>query len=177
MAAVMLKCPTCGEPVEMGELTCRQCGTNLKSGESFDTQRKRAKSKEKHPEHYSTGIFFGVTVALSLIFFAGYRYQVSAENLFMEKPDVLVPPVLQLQEIDDLVNEGDYDKASKEANDLIDSLDKQAESIKPPEPYSPPEDERYHWKPQKPYNKAGVKRMLYNLEAKAERGLENIPGS
>ena len=62
MAKVVLQCPSCGKEVELGEIECKYCGVNLKSGEAYESKVKKGKSKDKHPEHFGAGILPDIEV-------------------------------------------------------------------------------------------------------------------
>ncbi len=67
-----LECPSCHGMVTVGEIKCPHCGVNLKSGESFEAQVKRARGKAKHKEIYTGGLYIGIMLAVGLCIFAGY---------------------------------------------------------------------------------------------------------
>jgi hypothetical protein len=174
MAKVMLKCPNCGQQVELGDIECKHCGLNLKSGESYESQVKKAKGKAEHPEHFSSPVFVGAALAFSLFLFAGYMYQRRMETAVRDRPDLLVPAIEEFQQIDDLVHAKEYVQAQQRTQALIASLDKRAASIDVPEPYAK-EDTSPWRRPQAKYNRAAVRRLLLTLKAKAERKLTEIP--
>lgn len=188
MAEVTLKCPSCEKDVTLGDIECPHCGMNLKSGEAFETRVKKAKGKEKHPEHFGRGIYFGVVVAFSLVIFAGFMYQGLVEETIQQKRELFEYAVLKLQEIDDLVvagkhewaqgnpaaAQGKYDEAREATQELITWIDGEAARIKPEQPYAKKHTES--WRRLEPeYNRRVAKRLLYNLKAKAQYTLEQIP--
>lgn len=194
MAKVRLQCPSCGSEVELGDIECKNCGVNLKSGETYETRVKQAKGKATHPEQFAGRVYMGVTVAFALCAFAGLMYQRAVEKTIKDRPDLFKYPVLKLEEIDGLVamgssarDTGDADvalqrfkRARKETEDLISWLVAHDKGIKLEQLYSsesalqaPPGSRR---KPEEPeYNKRLAKRILQNLKAKAEHKLNEIP--
>jgi uncharacterized membrane protein YvbJ len=191
MAKPQLQCPACGSKVELGDIECKVCGVNLKSGESFEARAKKAKGKAVHPEHFTGRIYVGVAVAFGMVVFAGLMYQTKVvEKSFAERPDLYQYPVQQLQEVQDLVTVArqeaasgnakaaaeDYRTATQRAQTLIEWLTTQADRIKPEQPY-----ERQTYDPYTPgsnqpkYNRTVARRVLNDLKAKAERELSSIP--
>ncbi len=189
MAKVVLQCPSCGKEVELGEIECKYCGVNLKSGEAYESKVKKGKSKDKHPEHFGAGILLGVAVAFALVTFSGYMYQKLVRETFVQKPDLFKYPVLRMRELGDMVRAGDvllsqgelkrakakYEEARDATQELVKWLQTEADRIKPEEPYKKQQESRYAWRQAQNYNKRVAKRQLANLKLKAERFLETIP--
>jgi hypothetical protein len=190
MAKVKLKCPSCGSEVELGDIVCKTCGVNLKSGESFETRAKQVRGKAIHPEHFSARIYVGVVLAFGLAIFSGLMYQTQMVNkAFRERPDLYQYPVTRLQDIDDLIamaqkelTEGKaqdaqehYAAAAKLANELVAALTSADEGIKPEELYSVGVSSHYNYNREPPYNKRLAKRVLRDLKAKAEAERGRIP--
>ena len=191
MAKAQLQCPACGSRIQLGDIECKVCGVNLKSGESFAARAKKAKGKAVHPEHFAGRLYFGVVIAFGLFVFAGLMYQTQmVERSFKERPDLYQGPVQQIQQIQDLITEGDQEqaagnaKAAQEhytdardtAKKLMDALDTQVNSIKPEEPYAPEQQSPYAYGSAQPkYNRTMARRLLSDLRAKAENQLNRIP--
>lgn len=176
MAKVLLKCPGCGGEVELGDIECRHCGMNLKSGESYESQVKKAKGAVEHGERLVIPIFVGVVIVFAMLLFAGLMYQGRMETAIRDRADLLVPAIREFQKIDDLIYARDYDKARKRTKALITDLEKQADQIVPPDPYQKKTVRPWMKTRRVPkYNKAAVKRLLWTLRAKAERKLKEIP--
>ncbi len=192
MAKAQLQCPACGSKVLLGDIECKVCGVNLKSGESFEARAKKAKGKAVHPEHFAGRIYLGVVLAFGMFVFAGVMYQTQmVMKSFKERPDLYQAPVLELQKIEDLITEGDneqaagnakaaqedYTAARESAQKLIDGLQKQVDSIQPEEPYAAtarPNPYQYGTNEPK-YNRTMARRLLSDLQAKAEKLLDRIP--
>jgi len=191
MAKAQLQCPACGSKVQLGDIECKICGVNLKSGESFEARAKKAKGKAVHPEHFSGRIYVGVVVAFGMVVFAGLMYQTKVvEKSFAERMDLYQYPVQQLQDIQDLVTVArqeavsgnskaaaeDYATAKQRAQTLIEWLTTQADRIKPEEPYAKEVRDPYSYGSSEPkYNRTVAKRLLNDLKAKAENELNSIP--
>jgi hypothetical protein len=195
MAKVQMQCPNCGGEVELGDIECRHCGVNLKSGETYETRVKQAKGKARHPEHFAARIYFGVGVAFVLCVFAGMMYQRAVEKTFEQGPELFEYPVRKMEEIDGLLHaagqaEGKgeaevarkgYKTARKRTEELITWIEQTERGIKLESLYSPtsalqnPRRYRATQPEQTDYNKRLAKRQLRNLKAKAEHMLEGIP--
>ncbi len=191
MAKAQLQCPACGSKVQLGDIECKVCGVNLKSGESFETRAKKAKGKAVHPEHFAGRIYVGVVVAFGMFVFAGVMYQTQmVAKSFKERPDLYQGPVQEIQKIEDLITEGnveqaagnvkaaqeDYTAARESAQKLIEALRLQVDSIKPEEPYATEQRSPYDYGNKEPrYNRTMARRLLSDLRAKAEKLLDRIP--
>lgn len=191
MAKAKLQCPSCGSKVELGDVECKVCGVNLKSGEAYETRMKQARGKAIHPEHFGGRIAVGVVLAFGLFVFAGLMYQTQmVTRALTERPDLYQYPVSKLQQIDDLIAMGakaeadgnvqqaqqHYAAATKAADTLIGELTRVDNDIKPEELYSVSTGTRrsaYRKEPE--YHKRLAKRMLRDLRAKAESLKDRIP--
>ncbi len=191
MGKVILKCPSCGKDVELGDIECKHCGVNLKSGEAFESRVKKAKGKDKHPEHFGGGLLLGVTLGFAAFVFSGYMYQGAVEKTFAQKPDLFKYPVQRMREIGDMILAGDalgakgesklarakYEEARDATTELMKWLQTTADQVKPEQPYKK-EHESIYGRPQEPnYNKRVAKRQLTNLKVKAQDMLETIPSA
>ncbi len=189
MAKVQMQCPSCGGEVELGDIECRHCGTNLKSGESFAARVKQAKGKASHPELFSGRIYLGVTIAFVLVVFAGYMYQRGVEKTIRQVPELFEYPVLKMQEIRDIRAMGDsagaagkqkladyhYGQARMRAEQLIAWIETEDRHIKLDSLYAP-EKKRPSWMPpEREYDRRAAKRLLKTLKAKVQRLLDSIP--
>ena len=176
MAKAQLQCPNCQGAVTLGEVTCPHCGVNLKSGESYETQVKRAKGKVKHQEMYTGGLYAGIAFALAVCIFAGYMYQRAMTNVLTERGDLFTPRVQELQKAQELADAGQYAEAKTAANHLVSELEKDADAIKPEIPFTADQvTYSYYGGPQRAtWDKRGAKRLVYNLQAKAQHILDDI---
>ena len=188
VAKATLKCPSCNGEVELGDIECKHCGLNLKSGESYGSRVKQAKGKAVHPEHFGGAIYVGVVLAFCLVVFAGYMYQRTVEKTIMTKPELFVYPVQKMQEVADLAAvalqepKGSEERAEnlnaarKRGEELIQWIKFQADSVKPPEAYHP-DTQRYSYgmRQEPEYNKWVAKRLLRNLSVKAEKLVKSLP--
>jgi len=116
MAKKEVKCPSCGKPVPFGDIACKYCGVNLKSGESYESQVKRARGKARHAEHFADTVLVGTVMAFALIVFAGFMHQRRIEKKLMlaeEPPAALSKFVARLSMIDDLASASDKDAAAQ----------------------------------------------------------------
>ena len=177
MAKAQLQCPNCQGVVTLGEVTCPHCGVNLKSGESYETQVKRAKGKVKHQEMYTGGLYAGIVFAVACCIFAGYMYQRAMVSVLTERADLFTPIVQKLQQAQDLADAGQYAEAKKIASELVTKLGEESDSIKPEIPWSPEQTINSYYSNQQPkekWDKRGAKRLLDNLQAKAQYLLDDI---
>jgi len=177
MGKVELKCPSCGAPVELGQVECRQCGMNLKSGETYEAQRQRARGKSRHPEHFAPAIYGGVIIALALFALAGFLYQRRVERAIIDQSELLRYPALKLQEIDDTIAAQDYTTAREMAVELLDWLEIEASMINPKLPYTPEPDRGYGAQVREKHDDRAAKRLLLNYTAKTQRKLAGIPAA
>ncbi len=187
MAKATLKCPNCGQSVEVGEVECPHCGVNLKTGESYEERIKKAKGKARHRERLTGGLYVAGAVAFCLCMFAGHQYQKKVEKVLGSRPDLFAGWIEEMQQIRDLTTAGDrlaasgqgasadvtYAQARERATTLIQELGKTADRIKLDDTYSP--NPRALAPGQVAYDKRGTKRLLNNLKAKAEFHLSQIP--
>ena len=188
MGKAQLQCPNCQGAVTLGEVTCPHCGVNLKSGESYETQVKRARGKAKHQEMYTGGLYAGIVFAVALCIFAGYMYQRAMANVLVERADLFTPLVKELQQARDLADAGQAAEARKVLQGdgtpakpgLIRELQEQADAIKPEVAWSPQETvNSYYTTTQKKevWDKRGAKRLLFNMQAKAQYILDHLPAA
>jgi len=117
MADKDIKCPACGKAVQLGDITCAHCGVNLKSGESYESQVRRARGKARHPEHFADTILVGCVIAFALLLFASYMYQRRIEKvLYLNPPEKktyrLQTYITRLNMIDALAATDDKAKAA-----------------------------------------------------------------
>jgi len=115
----------------------------------------------------------------ALFLFSGFQYQKRMEQALRDRPDILVPAITQLEQIDDLIYAKQYDVARKRAETLIETLQKQADRIEVKDPYAKEKENPYRLtsSKRKDYARGPVKRLLLTLKAKAERKLKEIPVS
>jgi len=180
MAKQELSCPNCNGKVALGEIICPHCGMNLKSGESFEAQVKRARGKAQHEEAYTGGLYVGIVLAVGLCMFAGYMYQRSMEKVLAERPELFKPHIEQLQYVQDLVAAGDYATARERASALIKQIQETADGIVADVPFRVDQVTESYARPYRretKWNKRGAKRLLFNLKAKAEHVLAQLPAS
>ncbi len=178
MAKVILSCPGCSGQVELGTIKCPHCGMNLKSGESYEEQIKKAKGKAEHHEGLAAPLLIGFVLVFALFLFAGWKYQSRMEQGIADRSDLFVPIVQEFQNIDDLVAEGKADIARQRAQKLIEQIQKDADSIDVPDPYAREKESPYRpVRSTKKYDEAGVHSLLLTLKAKAERKLAEMPAS
>ncbi len=180
MAKQELSCPSCHGKVALGEITCPHCGVNLKSGESFETQVKRAKGKVKHGEKYTGGLYVAVALAVALFIFAGYMYQRSMEKLLADRPDLFRPHIVELQYVQDLVAAGDYATARERGGTLAQKLQEEADAITPETPFRVGDVSNSYvrgYRETEKWNRRGAKKLLFNLKAKTEYLLDHMPAS
>jgi hypothetical protein len=193
MADVTLKCPSCGEDVGLGDIVCASCGINLKSGEAYETRVKQAKGKAVHPEHFASPVYVVGLVAAAVFLFAGLKWQQTCEEAMTQQPEWFSYAVLQMRNVDDLVAQGNlalqggdseaarkaFEEARGTAEGLVGWLQQMADSIKPDESEiltgKPKTPRGYATRKETPYDKNVVKRLLVNLQKKAQRKLEQLP--
>jgi hypothetical protein len=178
--------------VGLGDIQCPNCGINLKSGESYESRVKQAKGKMVHPEHFAAPIYVIALVAAAVFLFAGLKWQEACEAAMAQQPEWFDFAVTQMQTMDGLVakgkqarREGDseaekksFDEARAIGEELVGWLSQTAEAIQPDESEiltGRPKQVGYGRRMEKQYDKKVVKRMLVNLQKKAERKLEQIP--
>jgi hypothetical protein len=181
MAKVTLQCPSCGGQVDLGDIECRHCGMNLKSGESYDEQIKKAKGKDKHAEHFATPLLMAVAFVFGLLVLAGWLFQSRMEKAIQNERTMFVEYIREFQAIDDLVVAGNYQVARERTEALIKRLDRQAETMDVPDPYTKEKKDPYRpstlTSRPKGYKPAAIRQLLQTLTAKAERKLKEIPVS
>ncbi len=83
-----MPCPSCGAPLDVGVLTCTQCGINIRTGEAYQTRVERAKQTRTHPERYHQGIYMGAAVLFVLVMLGGGMVQRRAERVIREKREL-----------------------------------------------------------------------------------------
>jgi len=179
MAEPILKCPSCGASVHLGDIVCPECGVNLKSGESYEARVQKARGKEKHHEAIAGGLYATVVLAFCLLIISGYFFQRRFEGFVRTRPDIFRPFLERFQQIQDWQAARQYEKAREEAKLLVQDIEKAAERIEPPEYYSQ-ENSNNAWKHgyrrrEVKYDKRGTKRALFTLKHKAQHILDTIP--
>jgi hypothetical protein len=176
MGKPQLQCPNCQGTVTLGEVTCPHCGVNLKSGESYETQVKRARGKVKHKEMYTGGLYAGIVFAVSLCIFAGYMYQRAMTTVLTQRADLFKPRIEELQKAQDLADAGQYAEAKNAASHLVQELGQDADDIKPEIPFTADQVTTSYYTGQKAatWDKRGAKRLLLNLQAKAQYLLDDV---
>jgi len=191
MAKAQLECPSCGSKVELGDITCKICGVNLKSGESFETRVRQARGKAVHPEHFTGRIYISVVMAFGLVVFSGLMYQIIVEKTITQVPELFRYPVEKLEEIRGLVARGDteeaqghqeeaqqvYRLARQRTEELIQWLTAEADAIVVETPFREEGPKRHSYRQEKEYNKPVAKRLLKDLRAKAQVELDRIPAA
>jgi hypothetical protein len=180
MGKTQLQCPSCQGMVTLGEITCPHCGVNLKSGESYEAQVKRARGKAKHQEIYTGGLYVGIVLAASLCIFAGYMYQRSMENVLAERADLFGPLIGELQSLQDMAAAGQYEQARQAGKALVEKIQADADSIKPEVAWTPDEVSKSYtagYRQTEKWDKRGAKRLLFNLQAKAQHIVDTLPAS
>jgi len=181
MGKVILQCPSCGGQVELGDIECRHCGMNLKSGESYEEQVKKARGKDQHPERPVAPLVLGAAMLFGLLLLSGWAFQRRMEKAVTTYPGMFTRYIQEFQNIEDLVQAGDYSVARERTEKLINALEKQAESIDVPDPYVKEKEDPWRKttaarKKKKGYE-AATRQLLLTLKAKAERRLKEIPAS
>jgi len=191
MAKAQLECPSCGSKVELGDITCKICGVNLKSGESFETRVRQARGKAVHPEHFTGRIYISVVMAFGLVVFSGLMYQIIVEKTITQVPELFRYPVEKLEEIRGLVARGEaeaaqghqeeaqqvYRLARQRTEELIQWLTAEADAIVVETPFREEGPKRHSYRQEKEYNKPVAKRLLKDLRAKAQVELDRIPAA
>jgi hypothetical protein len=205
MAKAQLECPSCGSKVELGDITCKICGVNLKSGESFETRVRQARGKAVHPEHFTGRIYISVVMAFGLVVFSGLMYQIIVEKTITQVPELFRYPVEKLEEVRGLVARGDteaaqghkllakgdteaaqghqeeaqqvYRLARQRTEELIEWLTSEADAIVVETPFRMEGPKRHSYRQEKEYNKPVARRLLKDLRAKAQVELDLIPAA
>jgi hypothetical protein len=179
MGKQQLECPSCHGAIALGDIRCPHCGVNLKSGESFETQVKRAKGKVKHPEAYTGGLYIGIALALGLVIFAGYMYQRSVERVLADRSATFSPLIEKLQQVRDDADAGRYDVARQNGEALLKDIQVADDSIKPGVAFDVGEvANSYGTNYNKPKgDERAAKRILANLAAKTQHILDSLPSS
>jgi hypothetical protein len=205
MAKAQLECPSCGSKVELGDITCKVCGVNLKSGESFETRVRQARGTAVHPEHFTGRIYISVVMAFGLVVFSGLMYQIIVEKTISQVPELFRYPVEKLEEIRGLVARADteaaeghkllakgdteaaqghqeeaqqvYRLARQRTEELIQWLTSEADAIVVETPFRAEGPKRHSYRQEKEYNKPVAKRLLKDLRAKAQVELDRIPAA
>jgi hypothetical protein len=191
MAKVELECPSCGGTVELGDITCRHCGVNLKSGESYEKQVKRAKGREKKVTAPAGALYIGVLLAFGLVTLSGLMWQKRMEAAIAQRPDLFYEPVpledgswgesafQRLQRVQDLVDAGKHEEARTVAEALIAWIDEEAEQL-----YivrAGDIETRRHYRRDRRQDEdddsVAIKRMLLTLKAKAQEKIGETTGS
>jgi hypothetical protein len=108
-----LKCPACNATVQIGDITCHNCGVNLKSGESYESQIKRARGKQRHREHFVGSVMLGTVLAFALIIFAGFMHQRGTEKLMARNPEYLHNYVGKSMVFEELLGAADKAEAQR----------------------------------------------------------------
>jgi hypothetical protein len=88
--------------VNVGDIVCQHCGTNLKSGESFESRVKRQKSKARHAEQFADTMLVGGAFVFGLVLLTCFIIQSRAINVMEEDPRGLRPVVLGIELVDQL---------------------------------------------------------------------------
>lgn len=173
-----LECPSCNGTVALGEVKCPHCGVNLKSGESFEVQVKRARGKAKHKEIYTGGLYVGIALALAVCIFAGYEYQRSVEKVLADQSNTFMPFLQKFQQVRDLADAGQYAQARTDGQDLLKELQAADDAIVLT-PYDATKVTDVYSQSRVPRkskgDQAGKKRLLANMIAKTKYLLDNLP--
>lgn len=163
-------CPNCGTRARPGEIICGHCGTNMETGEHWQTRVKRAKGTKTHEEKFARGVMFLPVIILAMVAFAGFMYQRSAETALSENSQEAQGYVQKLEKADRLAAFGEEEKAKKLLEDLAEKLKDEASSIEVGDAYSPGDEKEEGEREEM----ARRKSLLLNLQKKAEHKLENL---
>jgi len=176
-----LECPSCHGTVTLGEVTCPHCGVNLKSGESFEAQVKRAKGKAKHKEIYTGGLYAGIILAVGVVVFAGFMYQRSMQKIIASRSAVFAPLIERMEHVRDLADAGKYGEARQTGEALLKDLQAADDAIKPGVAFDVGQvSDSYSRLPQtnKPKgDERAAKRLLANMITKTHRLIDTLPAS
>lgn len=137
------------------------CGTNVKSGETFDMKIKRAQSKEGHSERYVRHIFLATFLGFGLVILAGFFTEKGAEEFIKQHPEQFREYAEQMAVLDTLIAKGETDKADKLGEEMIKSLEKDEQELKEGPSYS-----------HNPTSKA--KKFMVNLRKVVQHKLEDM---
>jgi hypothetical protein len=165
-------CPSCGEPVEVGALTCPHCGINIQTGESYETQVKRAKGGRGPRGRIARHLGFGVTLAFALVVLGGFIYQQRVVTVMRDAPLKYADYIQRLENVDALTAQGKVADAKREGEALIHELVQMDKSIVIED--APTTDQlRTEQRPKS--IRWAEKRLLQNLIKKAEFALSRLP--
>jgi hypothetical protein len=114
------ECPSCGELVDVGAVICNHCGTNLKSGETFESRVRRQKSKARHPEQFADTLLVGGAFVVGLILLTSFIVQNRAVGILKADPPGLRPVVLGIELVEQLT-EIAHDPALSEEQKAVQS--------------------------------------------------------
>ena len=173
MSEETLRCPNCDAPVEVGELSCPKCGINLRTGESFESKVKRAKSKDLHPEHFRSGLYLTVGIIYAIVVFGGYMYQRRVEGALRERQDVFADFLARTERVERLAAAGRTAEAREVAAAVIEAMrqrDRAIEGEINPRFYGAKEPA---WGVKT--RRVAEQRLLRNMVKKLERKLSALP--
>ena len=170
MGAETASCPNCSGRVTVGDIECPTCGTNLKTGEAYETRVKRAKQKRVHRGALAHGLVFVPTVGFALVLFAGFMFQKSAEQSIRRNADEYAVYVQKLEQVDALAASGEKDRARDMCKALIEELQQTISTIKVEIAYS----EDHKKEAQEAPHKKARRAFLLNLQRKAEHKLKEL---
>jgi len=123
------KCPNCASEVSPGQLECQYCGTNVKTGETFEMKVKRAEVKGVHAEKYVRHIFAGVAVAFALAILGGFLTQKGTEEFVKKHPMKFRNYAIQMRELDRLIDAGQTVEAAAKGKSLREEIQKHADGL------------------------------------------------
>jgi len=165
-----MECPNCNVSVAIGTETCPECGTNLRTGETYEARVKRAKSEELHPEHFVGHVAFGITILFVLIVMGGFLYQRRVERVMRDREEDFDYFLRGVDEVEALLAQGKGSEARIKADQLIKELE-EADAIiviedaptthQAADPYRRPKAER---RAEKAQLKNLIKKLRYKLD-------------
>jgi len=163
-------CPNCGTRAKPGDIICGHCGTNMETGEHWETRVKRAKGTKTHEESFARGVMFLPVVILAAVIFTGFMYQRKATTALSENSQEVKSYVQKLEKADRLAAFGQEQKAEETLKNLSEKLNEEASSIEVGEAYSPGDEMEEGEREEK----ARRKSLLRNLQMKAQHKLDNL---
>jgi len=172
MAGERISCPSCGKEVPPGEVECPSCGTNVKTGQTFESRKRAARARGRHPEHFQKGLSVTAASAFAIVVMMGYWYQKSIEKVIAQDADEIAVYVAEIERIDALHDHGQDAQARKEAEGLKNAIESAIDKIIIKAAYGTTKRER-EAQEQKPY-RIKKRRLLRNLKAKVEYRLAKL---
>ena len=165
-------CPTCKATIPPGEEECPECGMNVRTGESFEMRKQKAREQVLHPEHYQTHFLLGFLLVFAIVTFIGFMYQRRYDDILEKNATLFADYAAGIEEIDVMLGEDKKAEAVRLGLDLIEEIEK--EIVKTRDDYIIPGGAGAFYKERDPGKRDRMERMIEKYRKKKTRFLLNF---